>query len=346
MFQLAEAALLAGRSPVVAGDVGAASDTMFQCGTQAYREALLGCAIVRIQSHDVDLRLPYVKLGDNAYGGRTLDERVINPFLQSRRIPCSKGPYLSVFRRSVSFYPATGGGVRDKAGYDTFLVALSHLECLNSEQAVEFLLYQLYGFAELREAANIPLSTLHRISLEQYDQLLTGLLATPSGGLFPVVLAVALLKTIRVFFGLGWDITTQGINVADAASGAGADITVSDGDSVVLAIEVTERSVDQSRVVSTFNTKIAPNGIEDYLFFVGRAGAKPDAKRQAQHYFAQGHEVNFVNIKEWILVSLATVGRHGRETFNREILAMMEEHNVPKALRVAWNEPISALVAI
>ena len=199
-------------------------------------------------------------------------------------------------------------------------------------------------YAELREAANIPLARLHRISLEQYDRLLTGLLATPSGGLFPVLFASAMFAAINAFFQLNWEIASQGINVADAASGAGGDITIKSDGKVVLAVEVTERSVDRSRVISTFNTKISPAGIEDYLFFVGSAGATTDAKVQAQQYFAQGHEVNFVNIKEWILMILATMGMRGRELFNRELMQLMDAGGIPQALKVSWNENINTLL--
>src|SRR5271157_1327940 len=106
---------------------------MFQSTTQAYREVLLGCSIARIQDRRINVRLPYINLGEGAFNGRTLDERVVNPFLQANRIPSSRGPYLGVFRRSVRFDQSTRTGVRDKDGYDSFLALIAYLEDTGDE---------------------------------------------------------------------------------------------------------------------------------------------------------------------------------------------------------------------
>jgi hypothetical protein len=107
-----------------------------------------------------------------------------------------------------------------------------------------------------------------------------------------------------------------------------------------MSVEVTERPVDRSRVVATFNTKIAPAGIEDYIFFTRSAEVAPETSQQARQYFAQGHEVNFVEIKNWVLMSLATIGRQGRDAFNRQLISLLEEPDIPSALKVSWNEQI------
>jgi hypothetical protein len=174
---------------------------------------------------------------------------------------------------------------------------------------------------------------------------LAGLLASPSGGRFPVLLVVATFQTIKDFFNLDWAISYQGINVADAAAGAGGDISISSVGRVLMAAEVTERPLDRSRVVATFNTKIAPAGIEDYLFFTKLSGIAPNAKQQANQYFSQGHEVNFLEIKDWILSLLATMGRKGRTLYNQKLLQLLEQDDVPTTLKVTWNEQISNLTS-
>src|SRR5712692_8947844 len=100
----------------------------------------------------------------------------------------------------------------------------------------------LFKFALLREAAVVPLSRLQRISLDQYGSFISGLLGIPSGGRLPVLLVVAAFSTIKEFLSLDWDIVFQGINVADAAAGAGGDITITSGGRLLLAAEVTERA--------------------------------------------------------------------------------------------------------
>lgn len=346
-FAQTEVDLLQGAVPQVSQRVRDACEVVFASSTQAYREVLLGCLIARMQDKNINIRQPYVKLGTNAFSGRSLDERVINPFLHDKRIPSSRGPYLSVFRRSVRFESRTRAGLRDEAGYDAFLNLITFIESVRQDADLRSILrYLLCKFAQLREAAAVPLTRLQRISLEQYDALVSGLLTTPSGGRFPVLLVVATFTAIKEFFGLNWSVTWQGINVSDTAAGAGGDITIRSGDQMLMVAEVTERPVEKSRIIATFNTKIAPAEIEDYLFFTKLSGVTPEAKQQAHQYFSQGHEVNFLEIKDWILISLATMGKKGRATFNKVLLNLLDAADTPKTLKVAWNEQITRILSV
>lgn len=308
---------------------------------------LLGCVIARIQDKAINIRQPYVNQGPNAFNGRTLDERVINPFLQDNRIPSSKGPYLNVFRRSVEFNESTRGGVRDKKAYDAFLVVLSRLQAASDDSSLQQVLrYLLYRFLELREKASVPLARIQRMSLEQFEALISGLLETPSGGRLPVLLVVATFTTIKEFFKLDWEISYQGINVADIASGAGGDITIKRGDRILMAAEVTERPVDRARVLSTFSAKIAPIGIEDYLFFVRPGAPTADALQQVRQYFAQGHEVNFLTIKDWTMAILATIGSDGRALFTKTLLELLDSPDTPVTLRVSWDQQVERVITV
>ena len=301
--------------------------------------------LARIQGKSLNIRLPYINQGARAYNGRTLDERAVNPFFHENRIPSSRGPYLSTFRRSVRFDVGTRGGLRDKGEYDALLKLVSYLEATNDDRALfSFLDYLLFKFVKLRESSAVSLSRLQRISLDQYERLISGLLGTPSGGRFPVLLVVATFRTIKNFFNLDWAIEHQEINVADTAAGAGGDITIRRAGEVLMAAEVTERPVDRTRVVATFNTKIAPHGIEDYLFFVKVSGVSEDARRQAHQYFSQGHEVSFLEIKDWILMSVATVGAKGRAIFNRVLLELLDDPELPRSLKMAWNAQIEGII--
>ena len=345
LFAQAESDLLAGAAPKAIASLVNNCDVIFQSRTQAYREALLGCTIARIQDRNINIRLPYVDQGTNAFSGRSLDERVVNPFLQEKRVPSSRGPYLSVFRRSVRFDPGTRAGLRDKEGFDAFLEVIDYLHSIAEDAELNVVLkYLLHRFVQMREAADVPVTRLQRISLEQYDLLISGLLATPSGGRFPMLLVISAFQAVKNFFGLNWDITWQGINVADTASGAGGDITITHNGEMLLSIEVTERAVDRSRVVATFNTKIAPAGIEDYLFFVRSPDIEPAARQQARQYFAQGHEVNFVEIKVWILTLLATTGSRGRDGFNRALVELLQSPDVSSVMKTAWNDQIARVI--
>jgi len=345
-FRDVEADILRNQTPKAPAGTSEAFQAVFESATQAFREALVGCVVARSQDRCINIRFPYINLGPTAFNGRSLDEEVVNPFLQRNRIPSSKGPYLSKFRRSVGFDESTNRGTRDVGAYGSFLNLLAFLEGTDDAGEIQgFLRYLLYLFARLREASAIAISRLPRISLEQYDAFIDGLMDVRSGGRIPVLLVVATLHAIREYFGLDWEIEYQGINVADAAAGAGGDITLRRGGQVVFSAEVTERVVDRNRVASTFNTKIAPNEIQDYLFFIRERGVAPEAKVQARQYFAQGYEVNFLEIRQWILMTLATIGPRGRDAFNRNMITLIDAPDMPRSVKVGWNETIERLVA-
>ncbi len=346
-FGCAETALLGGASLACDEAWIPYLDAIFTTYVQAYREALIGCALARLLDRTVDIRLPYVNQGDHAYNGRTLDERVVNPFLQANQIPCSKGPFLAAFRRSVRFDVTTREGLRDKTGYDAFLALVAELEQSNTDDRIRCLLQcLLYRFAKLREASEVQLSRVQRLSLEQFERLIGILLAAPSGGRIPVILVVAALHTINDFFLAGWKIEYQDINVADSQTGAGGDVTVKKDGAILFAAEITERPLLRDRVVQTFHTKIAPNGIADYLFFVRLESLAEDARQVARQYFAQGHEVSFLAIKDWITMQLATVGAKGRALFLKHILQLFGASSIPRSVKVAWNQSVANLMEV
>jgi|SRR5271157_2493078 len=346
-FGQVEAEFTAGGTVPIAPEISEALRLVFQSTTQAYREVLLGCVIARIQDKNINIRLPYINLGEGAFNGRTLDERVVNPFLQQNRIPSSRAPYLSAFRRSVRFDEATRQGLRDQVGYDAFLELIAIIESEESDEVLNSLLRSvLFSFLQLREISLVSLARPQRLSLEQYERLISGILRIPSGGRVPVLLVVSAFQAFSERFRLNWDIAFQGINVADSASGVTGDITVanSDGD-VLLAVEVTERPIDRSRVEATFNTKIVQNAITDYVFLTRLSGVSADALQIARQCFAQGHEVNFLDIQVWLVTVLASIGSTGRGMFTGRLIGLLDQRDIPRSIKVAWNQQVSALLS-
>jgi len=344
-FTECERQFIAGISPSIDEPLAQSYDVLFASATQAYREVLLGCIIVRLLDASVNVRLPYAKLGDYAYSGRALDENVINSFLRRKKIPCSKGPFLSVFRRSVRFDESTRTGLRDKAGYDAFLSTMQVIEMASPAGLTEILKYHLHRFIQLRESSHIEIQRLKRISLVQCEYVIGELLKMPSGGRFPVFLIVSTFQAIKEVYCLGWEIDFHGINVADKATGASGDVTIRSKGNIFLAAEITERIVDRERVIATFDTKIAPKSIEDYLFLVLEKSQDPGVLEQAKKYFAQGHEVNFLEIKNWIVSMLSILGSHGRSIFLNSLAEYLNNMDIPKVLKVAWNDTMQRIAA-
>lgn len=132
--------------------------------------------------------------------------------------------------------------------------------------------------------------------------------------------------------------------MADHPAGVGGDITIAKNGTTVLVIEVTEQPVDKARLVATFTAKIAPHAIADYLFVQEAAEIPNEVLQQAQHYFAQGHEVSFVEIRRWVLDVLAAVGRGGRDIFLQKLQDLIDSREIPATLKTRWNDLVTKIV--
>ncbi|MDR1113439.1 MAG: restriction endonuclease, SacI family [Bacteroidales bacterium] len=322
-------------------------DTIFNSKTQSYREVLLGCALIHLIDSTVNVRLPYINHGDGSFNGRSLDEYSVNPFLQEQLFPCSKGPYLAAFRRSVKLVPETAEGLRDKAGYSAMMNLLSVVEqCDTTQKTESFLMCLLHRFIILRNDSIIPLARISRFSIEQYRQLFTELVHYKSGGLLPVLITVAFFQTMAERYSLAWDISWQGINVADSATGAEGDVTIREDGITLLAIEITERPLDHRRIESTFNTKIILNDVKEYLFIYTNTEPDESARRAAKTLFSRGYEINFASIVELIVNNFLVLPSNARETFTNKMLSLLDSRDVSAAIKVKWNESVKSVLQI
>lgn len=285
-----------------------------------------------------------MKQSDDSYNGRSLDENVVNPFLKANEVPCSAGPFLSVFRRNIKFELATERGVKDKEAFRAMLTFIDELNKSDEREVQKLFSFLLHEFVAFRSRATIALNRVNRLSLAQSKTLINNLLDTKSGGLLPVLVSVAALQAMSEAYELPWSIEFQNINVADAAKGAGGDITVQRNDEIVISIEVTERKIDIDRIRSTFAAKISPNQIENYLFLHSTAEPTSEAKVLAKTYFAVGHEINFLPTIDWVLIILTTLGNKGREYFIQNLLNLLDQSHIPATLKVAWNRHLQAII--
>ena len=329
-------------------DISAAAITaierLFASVTQAYREALVGCAVARILDQGIDIRFPATEHGEHSFSGRSLADNVITPFLRSRAIPISASPYLSSLRGGAKFIEGGAPRIqRDKEGFSALVAAVDALRTLNEDEAMNYLRYLLRSFIQLRETGNIVLKRIAKPNLEQLSELIAGLLTVRSGGRISAFLAVAMFQTLSETHHLGWDVEFQGINVADRASGAVGDITIRKEGAIILGIEVTERPVDQGRVTLVFDQKVSPSGLEDYLFITT---AQPDASARAaaRSYTAVGHEMNFVPLAPWLVHNLSTVGPGGRALFQAKMIELVQ--SAPSEIKVGWNKQMDVAIGV
>lgn len=325
-------------------DIAGHTERLFTSATQAYREALVGCAVARCVDERINVRHPATETSGDAFSGRSLADQVVTPFLQEHAIPVSKSPYLSSLRGGARFEPGGAPRIqRDAGGFDALVAVVGYLAGANRDDVRSFLVFLLHRFVVLREAGRIELLQITRPNLQQLSRLITGLLAVRSGGRLPALLATAMFQTISECYDLGWDVRFQGINVADAASGAVGDITVLKDGAIVLGVEVTERKIDRGRVTATFEQKVTPGRLDDYLFITT---TQPDAAALAAdcNYTVVGHEMNFVQLHDWLANNLATIGPRCRTIFQARMLRLLDGQKAD--LKVAWNAQMDAAIGL
>ena len=88
------------------------------------------------------------------------------------------------------------------------------------------------------------------------------------------------------------------------------------------------------------------SSIEDYLFVYSNSLPADGARQAARQYFSQGHEINFVQVQEWMVNNLATIGGRCRGIFTKELLALFDTPGVPAAVKVAWNDIVKEVVGM
>jgi len=345
-FALAESDHRDGAPVTIPSAIVAAMERLFLSKTQAYRDALPSCAIARIIDPQIDIRLPATAYGKNAFSGRSLAEKVVTPLLRERSVPTSVSPFLSALRGGARFME--GGEPRiqqDKDGFAAMVEIVDYLRELDAETVKKYLRFLLRRFIVLRESHNITLKRISKPNLEQLSCLIKGMLTIKSGGRIPALLATAMFQTISECHALGWEVEFQGVNVADKASGAAGDITIRKHGTLVLGVEVTERPIDQARVTLTFNQKVSPSGLADYLF-ITTARPEDDALAAARRYTSVGHEMNFVPLVEWLVHNLATVGPACRSLFQAKMIELLGAQGVPAEMRVAWNDKMDEAIGV
>jgi len=82
------------------------------------------------------------------------------------------------------------------------------------------------------------------------------------------------------------------------------------------------------------------------LFFVNEPSETEDARAQAGKYFSQGSEVNFVDIRTWTRMTLVTMGKGGRAAFNASLTELLSGDDMPRSVKLGWNNIIDQVTSI
>lgn len=189
-----------------------------------------------------------------------------------------------------------------------------------------------------RQSFSYPIP--QRISQPRLENLVESFLQESSGGLRALAVATALFKTMGEGFKLFADVTSQGINEADAASGIPGDIVCYDTEGeICLAVEVKDAHLTLNHVEQTnLKAKTSDSRLSNVLFATSgvREGDAVGIKTLTDRSWAEGLNLYAVTISELVRVVLVLLEESWRVRFLREIGNELDERQ-DQVARKAWS---------
>ena len=177
-----------------------------------------------------------------------------------------------------------------------------------------------------------------RIGLDQLVDLIDRYLEVSSGGLRPMVVASALMRTLGRSFAIFARVESQGVNEADSATGVPGDVLCYDEeDELVLAVEVKGHELTFIDVESTI-LKARSSRVTNVLFATpGLTSADRDAiEGKIVEEFAKGSNIYQTSIQSLARTSFMLLKEEWRIRFLREICSELDTRSSQPSDRLAF----------
>ena len=266
--------------------------------------------------------------------------RVVVPWVQRNQnvMGTSADPYVNKPLRR----PRLDVGMeslKNRQQWQALVDFLSELQSASDEAEVKSALVRcLKSMARRLRDLNVVYPVPMRISLDAVTDILDRYLAVSNGGLRPLVVATALMRTLGQAFSLFPRVESQGVNEADAAAGRPGDIMCyGQDDSLALAIEVKgneltlvelEATVTKARAGRVANILLATPG------FVQADGEAIETRLMEE--FAQGINIFQTSIQSLARSSLMLLGEDWRVAFLEEVCTELDSRTAQPSDRFAF----------
>ncbi len=162
--------------------------------------------------------------------------------------------------------------VRDKAGWRRLATLLGGLDQADNADVVETFRRVLASLVRRLSAQAFGYAVPQRVSLPRVQLILDKFLHTPSGGLRPLAVTAALLRTIGDAFSIFSRVESQGVNEADAVGGMPGDVLCYDRvdpERTCLVVEVKDLDLTLAHVqASSLKAKQVDESLTSLLFAV------------------------------------------------------------------------------
>lgn len=320
-------------------------DVLANSGTVAIRYALLTQLLGKIADPSRDiLTLQLAASIPGAWDARSFSTAVVVPWVTDNQnvLGTSQEPYASKPLRRERLERVMPN-VRDKQGWEQLVELLDGLQDADHATLVKAFRRVLNALVRRLAGQSFGYAIPQRISLPAMSKMLTEFLDTPSGGLRPLAVTTALLRTIGEALGLFSRVEGQGINEADVAGGAPGDVVCycsDDPTRICLVVEVKDMDLTLAHVQSsTRKAKQADLGLTSLLFAVPSTRSSDHEAIEAltRREWASGLNVYMTGVVPLMEASFMLLGEAWRVNLVREIAAELDDRQDQPARR-SWHD--------
>ena len=277
---------------------------------------------------------------DGRWDPRSFCIRVVVPWVRRNHdvLGRSSDPYVNNPLRR----PRMDEGMEalsNRAEWDALVRLLADLQSSGRESTVEATLKRcLKSIARRLREQSVVYPVPRRIGLAQLCSLLDRYLVVSDGGLRPMIVTTALMRTLGEAFSIFTRVESQGLNEADAASGAPGDVSCfGAGEELVLAVEVKGHDLTYVELGATI-LSARSTGVTNILFAtpgIATADREAIATRIADE-FASGSNVHQISINDLVRTTFSLLGEDWRVIFIRAICDELDARSTNPADRVGF----------
>lgn len=291
-----------------------------------------------------------LQLGDGevpgAWDARSFCSNVIVPWVSENHDVLGKSPDPYVNNPLRRPRLDKGGRRRNEDEWQALTTFLKPLDSAGREELENALKRCLESVARRLAAQSFRYEIPVRVSLPQTLRVLETFLAKASGGLRPLVVTAALMAVLGRAFSIFARVSSQGINEADASTGAPGDVMCLDGDgNIVLAVEVKDHSLTLADIRgSTRKARASADPLRKLLFAAPDIQETENEKIQEAmaDAWASGLNIDRIGILELANASLALLPEQWTPELLREIGKELDDRGV-HAHRLAWHDLLSSI---
>ena len=279
---------------------------------------------------------------DGRWDPRSFCTRVVVPWVRRNHnvLGTSSDPYVNnPLRRPRLDEGMDSLSLSYRGQWDALVEFLSALQSDGRRSTVEATLVRcLKSIARRLRAQSVTYPVPRRISLGQLCGLLDRYLEVSDGGLRPMIVATALMRTLGEAFSIFTRVESQGLNEADTASGAPGDVLCFGTDEeLALAVEVKGHDLTYVELGATI-LKARSSGVENILFASpGIASADREAiETRINNEFASGSNVHQISINDLVRATFSLLGEDWRVQFIEAICDELDSRSTDPADRVGF----------